>query len=277
MRRNVFLTIAAIMVVTVSLFLVGGVLLGSGAFDRALSLQTRKVEVAVFLSQDVTPEERAAIESDLRAMPEVSNVIYEAKQEAYNRFKQLFRDSPEIVENTSPQALPESFRVKLKDPSQFEVVRDRLRGRPGIAQIRDDRNFLKRFFSVVNAVRAAGIVLVLLLAVAATVLIATTIRLALYARRREIGIMKLVGATNWFIRIPFMFEGIIQGTIGTAVAVLLLLGTRPLFLNVARNLEFLGISVTMGDVLRQGIWLLLAGIVMGAAGSLFGLRRFLDV
>lgn len=277
MRRNVFLTVAAIMVVTVSLYLVGGVLLGSSAFDRALSLQTRKVEVAIFLNLDITPEERRSIEADLRAMPEVERIIYESKKDAYARFKQLFRDSPDIVENTSPAALPESFRVKLKNPEQFEIVRDRLEGRPGVDTIRDDRNFLKRFFSVVNAVRIAGIVLVLLLALAAAVLIATTIRMAIYARRKEIGIMKLVGATNWFIRVPYMFEGVIQGMIGTVLAVGLLMATRAPFMNVARNLEFLGISVSSGDILRQGFWLLVAGIVLGAVGSLFGLRRFLAV
>ena len=276
-KRNFFLTMAAILVVTVSLYLVGGVLLARSSLNRALVLQTNKVEVAVFLAGDITPDERSSIRNDLSEMPEVAGVIYETKAEAYERFKELFRDEPEIVRNTSPNALPESFRVKLKDPDQFEVVRDRLQGRPGIYQIRDDRNFLKKFFSVVNAVQAAGLVLVLLLAIAATVLIATTIRMALYARRKEIGIMKLVGATNWFIRVPFMLEGIIHGMIGTVVAAGLLLATRPVFLKVAKSLQFLGISTSAGDVLRTSFFLLAIGIFMGALGSLFGLRRFLDV
>ena len=276
-RRNFFLTMAAILVVTVSLYLVGGVLLARSSLNRALVLQTNKVEVAVFLAGDITPDERSSIRNDLSEMPEVAGVIYETKAEAYERFKELFRDEPEIVRNTSPNALPESFRVKLKDPNQFEVVRDRLQGRPGIYQIRDDRNFLKKFFSVVNAVQAAGLVLVLLLAIAATVLIATTIRMALYARRKEIGIMKLVGATNWFIRVPFMLEGIIHGMVGTIVAAGLLMATRPVFLKVAKSLQFLGISTSPGDVLRTSFFLLAIGIFMGALGSLFGLRRFLDV
>jgi cell division transport system permease protein len=276
-RRNFFLTMAAILVVTVSLYLVGGVLLARSSLNRALVLQTNKVEVAVFLANEITPDERASIRNDLNEMPEVGGVIYETKAEAYERFKELFRDEPEIVRNTSPNALPESFRVKLKDPDEFEVVRDRLQGRPGINQIRDDRNFLKKFFSVVNAVQAAGLVLVLLLAIAATVLIATTIRMALYARRKEIGIMKLVGATNWFIRVPFMLEGIIHGMVGTILAAGLLLATRPVFLKVAKSLQFLGINTNPGDVLRTSFFLLAIGIFMGALGSLFGLRRFLDV
>src|SRR2546426_845760 len=130
MRRNVFMSVAAILVVAVSLYLVGGVLLLSFAIDRAVGLQTRKVEIAVFLNQDVTPDERNSLQQALVAMPEVGRVDYESKQDAYERFKQLFRDEPEIVQNTSADALPESFRVKLKHPEQFEIVRDRLEGRP---------------------------------------------------------------------------------------------------------------------------------------------------
>jgi cell division transport system permease protein len=277
LKRNVFITVAAVLVVSVSLYLVGVVLIASFAVDRALTLQTRKVEVAVFLNRDVSPDERAAIQRDLLAMPEVASVIYESKEEAYRRFKELFRDEPEIVENTTPDALPESFRVKLKDPNQFEVVRDRLDGRPGIDQIRDERQFLRRFLAVVRDIRTLGAAVVGLLIVAAAVLIATTIRMAIFARRREVAIMKLVGATNWFIRIPFMLEGVVQGMVGTLVAVAALLVTKPLFTNLAKSFQFLNLTVSVPEILQRSALLLLFGIVIGAAGSLIGLRRFLEV
>jgi cell division transport system permease protein len=277
LKRNVFITVAAVLVVSVSLYLVGVVLIASFAVDRALTLQTRKVEVAVFLSRDVTPPARDSIQKDLTEMPEVASVEYESKEDAYERFKILFRDEPEIVANTTPDALPESFRVKLKDPNEFPVVRDRLEGRPGIGEIRDERQFLKRFLAVVRDIRTLGAVVVGLLILAAAVLIATTIRMAIFARRREVAIMKLVGATNWFIRIPFMLEGVIQGMVGTVVAVLLLLLTKPFFTNLAKSFQFLNLTVSVPEILQRSALLLLFGIVIGALGSLLGLRRFLEV
>ena len=277
LRRNAFITVAAILVVIVSLYLVGAVLTASFAVDRAITLQTRKVEVAVFLNQDVTPEERNSIQNDLLAMPEVASVQYESKQEAFESFKNLFRDEPEIVAATTPDALPESFRVKLKDPNQFEVVSDRLQGRPGIEKIRDERQFLRRLLDFVGDVRLLGVGVVFLLGLAAFVLIATTIRMALFARRREIAIMKLVGATNWFIRIPFMLEGVIQGLVGSAVAMGLLLATRPFYIGALDSLAFLNLTVSYLEIARHAVWILPLGIAIGAMGSLLGLRRFLDV
>jgi cell division transport system permease protein len=277
LKRNFFITMAAVLVVVVSMYLVGAVFVASFAVDRALTLQTKKVEVAVFLKRDVTPEEKDQILRVLLAMTEVASVTYESKQQAYETFKKLFRDEPDIVENTTADALPESFRVKLKDPNQFAVVRDRLEGRPGIDQIQDERKFLSRLLAVVRDVRLLGIVMVILLIIAAAVLIATTIRMAIFARRREVAIMKLVGATNWFIRIPFMLEGVIQGMVGTVAAVVLLLLTKPFFTNLAKSFQFLNLTVSVSEVLQRSAILLLFGIVIGALGSLLGLRRFLEV
>ena len=276
-RRNAFMTIASVMVVAVSLYLVGGVMLGRFAINRIIDLQTRKVEVAVFLQPTISSHDRTQIQQDLTAMPEVGGVLYESKDDAYKRFKQIFRGQPEIVDNTSPEALPESFRVKLRDPKQFVVVRDRLQGRPGILRIQDYRALLNQFFGIVNDIKWVGLVLVILLAGAAAMIIGTTIRIAIYARRREIGIMKLVGASNWFIRIPFMLEGVIHGLFGTIFAVSLLLVTRNLFLKVAQHVKFLNVNVTYTEILQYGVWLLAGGVLLGALGSLLGLRRFLDV
>jgi len=277
LKRNFFITMAAVLVVVVSMYLVGAVFVASFAVDRALTLQTKKVEVAVFLKRDITPEARDAIQRDLVAMPEVASVSYESKQEAYETFKRLFRDEPDIVENTTADALPESFRVKLKDPNQFAVVRDRLDGRPGIDQIQDERKFLSRLLAVVRDIRLLGIALVFLLIIAAAVLIATTIRMAIFARRREIAIMKLVGATNWFIRIPFMLEGVIQGMAGALIAMGLLVASRPLYTNLLKSFKFLNLTVTYSEILVNSARVLVFGILIGAIGSLLGLRRFLDV
>jgi cell division transport system permease protein len=277
LKRNFFITMAAVLVVVVSMYLVGAVFVASFAVDRALTLQTKKVEVAVFLKRDVTAEEKDSIQRDLLAMTEVASVTYESKQQAYETFKKLFRDEPDIVQNTTADALPESFRVKLKDPNEFTVVRDRLEGRPGIDQIQDERRFLQRLLAVVRDVKVLGFALVVLLIIAAGVLIATTIRMALFARRREIAIMKLVGATNWFIRVPFMLEGMVQGIIGAVAAMLLLMLSRPFYTNLLKSFKFLNLSVTYTEILWNSAIVLVFGIVIGAIGSLLGLRRFLDV
>lgn len=277
-RRNGFMTAASVLVVAVSLYLVGGVLLGRHAINRIIELQTRKVEVAVFLSPDISPSQRDQIRESLVAMPEVQPPVdYETKQEAFRRFKEIFRDQPDIIASTTEDALPESFRVKLRNPEQFTVVRDRLSGRAGILKIQDYRTLLKQFFGIINNVRWIALALVVLLGVSAAMIIGTTIRIAIYARRKEVAIMKLVGASNWFIRVPFMMEGVAVGILGTVAAVILLLVTRPFFLRVADSIKFLPIDVTIAEVLTYGGLLLGVGVVLGALGSLLGLRRFLEV
>jgi cell division transport system permease protein len=279
-RRNLFITVAAILVVGVSLFLGGSALLLQRATTRASNEWTGQVEVAVFLSNDISSDERVQMQNDLQTMPEVKSVDYETKQEAYTRFKRLFANQPDIVNNTVSDSLPESFRVKLKDPHQFEIIRDRLEGRAGVQQIRDERQIVNQLFSATSTQRKMSLINAVVVFLAAVILIATTIRMAIFSRRKEIGIMKLVGATNWFVRIPFMMEGVVQGLIGGVLAVLILLPTRSVLSSFGPQFAFspeFRFQVTYGDVLLYGAYLIGLGMVLGMLGSLFGLRRFLDV
>lgn len=278
MRRNFFMTAAAVMVVMVSLLQFGGVFLLRGAVTKSVELVNRQVEVAVFLTKDISADQRTTLQHDLTQIPEVKSVIYESKDQAYVRFKRLFANQPEIVKNTDPSALPESFRVKLRDPKQFEIIKDRIQGRPGVDTIRDERNTVKQLFSVTGKLSTAALWMALLVGLAASVLIATTIRMAIFARRKEIEIMKLVGATNWFIRIPFMLEGMVQGLIGAAIASLALLPLKTVLSSFGPGGPApLRLDITYGDIGIQAMYLLVAGVVVGAAGSMVGLRRFLDI
>lgn len=279
-RRNPFMSFAAVSVVSVSLFLLGGSFLLRSAVGRAADIITQQVRVTVFLTPDISPQDREQIEADLRAMPEVASVNYESKQQAYETFKEVFKDQPALVENTRPDALPESFRVELIDPEQFDVISARLTGRPGVDIVRDERETVRKLFDSTRTIRRERLITAVINGLAALVLIATTIRMALFARRREIGIMKLVGATNWFIRVPFMLEGMAQGMLGGALASIALLLVRPWLSSVATPFGRLGdfnVSVTYMDVAQWSIWLVLAGVIIGGVGSLFGLRKFLDV
>src|ERR1041384_5642749 len=137
-RRNLFITFHAVMVVTVSLGLAGGVALVNRAGRRVANLWTGQVSVAVFLNDDMGLEQQRSLQNDLLAMPEVAKVTFESKDKAVRHFKQIFSNQPAITESITSDALPASFRVKLKDPTKFAVIRDRLAGRPGIRQIQDE-------------------------------------------------------------------------------------------------------------------------------------------
>lgn len=278
-RRNFFMTLAAVLVVAVALFLFGSVFLLRNAVSRTVDLFTGQVRVSVFLDPEIDPALQQELQQEIQTLPEVRSVRYESKQQAYENFKRLFQSQPAIVRNTTPDALPASFRVQLDNPEEFEVIRDRFDGRPGIANIRDEAETVRQLFRETRTLRTGALAMAIVVGVAAVVLIATTIRMALYARRKEIGIMKLVGATNWFIRIPFMMEGVVQGAVGAFAAVLLLIPTRGFITNLgAANISFnLRPEITFVDVAVHGVYLLLAGMVVGAVGSVFGLRRFLDV
>ncbi|HEX9774096.1 MAG TPA: permease-like cell division protein FtsX [Actinomycetota bacterium] len=276
-RRNLFMSFAAVLVVAISLFLFGGVFLLRTAISRSLDIFTAGVRVTVFLDGDISPETRDELDAELKAMPEVASVLFEDKQQAYERFKELYADQPRLIENTRPDALPESFRIELVNPEQFAVIRDRFQGRVGVDDIRDERQVVNDIFAATRALRTAALAMAVIVGIAATVLIATMIRMAIYARRKEIGILKLVGATNWFIRVPFMMEGVVQGVVGSAVAALMLLAARPSLSKFSTPFEFFNVNVTYLDVASQTVWLVLAGVVVGGVGSIVGLRKFLDV
>ena len=280
LKRNLFMSLAAVLVVTVSLFLFGAVFLLRNAIQRSADLLTSKVEVAVFLSNDISDDQRQALRRELEGLPITRTVTYESKEQAYENFKELYRHEPEVVQNTTPDALPDSFRVSLKDPMRFAEIKDRFDGRTGILSIRDERDTLNALFSTTRALRSAGVAMAFAVGLAAVALIATTIRMAIFARRKEIEIMKLIGATNWFVRVPFMLEGVVQGVVGAIVAFLLLLPSRGALSSFGPGQlinEQLRFEVTTADILGYGVWALAIGIILGAVGSLAGLRRFLDV
>ena len=208
LRRNGLVAFAAVSTAFIALFLVGGALLVSREVSLLIDFTTRDVEVSVFLQKDISPLQRSHIGDLLAHMPEVASVHFESQQEAYQRFVKIFKNQGALVENITPDALPASFRVKLKDPQQFSVVAERLVGQPGIDKIVDQRQILKRLFAVIRVFRIGVLAVAVVMLVSAAALIGNTVRLAVFNRRKEIGIMRLVGATNWHIRLPFLIEGV---------------------------------------------------------------------
>jgi len=277
LRANLLMTLATVLTVTVSLTLGGIGLLAQRQVDNTSELFYGQVEVSIFLVQDVPEEARQSLQDELQGNPEVADVFYETPQQAYENFLRLFEENEALTESVTPETLPASFRVKLVDPENFDVIQSQYASYPGVETIRDQREILDRLFGLLNALKLGGWAIAGLQLVGGAALIANTIRLSAFARREQIGIMKLVGATNWYIRLPFILEGVVAGLIGSAGAiVLLLIGEATLIDSIRERLTIFPLVGT-DDVQAIAPLLLLVGAGVAALASFISLRRFLDV
>ncbi|MGB8651401.1 MAG: permease-like cell division protein FtsX [Mycobacteriales bacterium] len=289
LRRNLTMTVAVVLTTTVSLALVGFGLLVQRQVDIMKGYWYDKVEVTVYLcgsnstsdncaGKDITADQREQLNKDLNSTPLVEKVFYESKQDAYKRFKEQFKDSPDLVDNVTPDALPESFRVKLKDPEQFEVVASAFRDRPGVDSVQDLKKLLDPIFKVLGGFRNAAIGIAVFSLLASVLLIFNTIRVAAFSRRRETGIMRLVGASNVYIRLPFLLEGALAGLVGGVFASgLLALAKWALVDSVLRDSIRFTNFISWSDVFGVVPLLLLAGVVLSSASSFLAIRRHLRV
>jgi cell division transport system permease protein len=277
LRRNGLVAFAAVSTTFIALLLFGLARL----IDRQVSLMieaaTGNVEVAVYLADPVNPQTVAVLTGKLQQLPVVSNVHYETKDEACTRFKTIFAQQKALVENVDCSKLPASLRVELDDPEQYAQVAAVMKGQPGIDRIVDQSELLDRLFAVTGVFRVGVLIVSIVMLIAAAILIANTVRMGLFARRKEIGIMKLVGATNWRIRAPFLIEGLFESLIGAGAAVLFLFGLKVAFVNpLYGTIQFVP-WVTNSDVIAVIPQLLIAGALLAVVASMVGMRRFLDV
>ncbi|NPV60187.1 MAG: ABC transporter permease [Actinobacteria bacterium] len=285
LRKNLILAVAAIAVVAVSLGILGMVVMGWNMFSNMIKNAERKVgEVDIYLSDLTTEEERAAIEAFLVGIPEVdpTKVTYKTKDQALEEFKERFKDQPELWEYIDENPLPNSYELMTKDPKDVGLVVGKINNeapfRDRIEDVKSASSAIEKLENIFDKFRQIGIVGVIALAVIAVLLVSVTIQVAIFARRREIGIMKLVGATNWFIRWPFVLEGISEGLVGSAVAILVALAVKVWILDkLIDNLQFLRLSLSPGLLAVLFPCMVLGGVVIGALGSAYALGRFLEV
>jgi cell division transport system permease protein len=278
LRRNALVAFAAISTMFISLFLLGGSLLVTKQVHLFAGEWASKVEVSVFLRDDASPDQITALNNKIAGLPEVQTHYFETKEQAFEQFQRLFRDIPTLVNNVTADAMPQSFRIKLVDPEQFAVIRARLVGDPAIDEIKDEQRLLKRLFAVTGVMRTGVQAVAGIMLIAAAGLIGNTVRMAVFARRKEIAIMKLVGATNWFIRVPFLIEGVVEGLVGAGIAVLGIFVMKVLFIDPLRgSLTFTGPWVGTGEILSTIPIVVGAGILIAAVASLLAMRRFLEV
>ena len=287
LRRNLQMTFAVMITVAISLTLLGIGLLANSQVRVMKDYWYDKIEVSVFLcgalsdtpscaSGPITAPQRTSIQNDLQALPVVEKVYYESQHEAYQRFQERFKGSA-IAANVTPDQLPESFRVKLKEPTKFAVIQSAFAGRPGVDSIQDQRTILDKFFKLLGVLRDGALTIGLASVLTAALLISNTLRLAAFTRRRETSVMKLVGATSFSIQLPFLLEGIFSALVGWGVSVGLLAGFKLVVdKRIAPLLSFTRFF-TWSDVWVSAVILLITGFVVSGVASLFTLRKYLKV
>jgi cell division transport system permease protein len=264
--RNVTMTIAMIITMTVSLTLLGASLLLYQQVDKMRQVYYEQVEVTIFLkTQDTTPEQKAKIKADLDADPLVQTVEFETKEQAYARFKEIYASAPELTSLTKPESLPESYRVKLKDPNSFDAFSAKYQkyvGAGGVDTIVDQKKLVEKVFSVLGSLQTLALIIAIVQGAAALMLVINTIQVAAYSKRREVAVMKLVGASNWFIQAPFVLEAVAAGLLGAILAY----GTLVL----AKIYVFDGALAPLTAVLTPVPWLNVNVMlpVLAAAGAL---------
>jgi cell division transport system permease protein len=281
------MTFAVIVTTAISLSLLGIGLLSNAQVGAMKDYWYDKIEVSVFLCGSlsespscaggvVTSEQRLQIQQDLQSMPAVDSVFYESQSEAFNRFQERFKDSA-IAANVTADQLPESFRVKLKDPTQFAVIVSAFSGRPGVDVVQDQRSILEKFFKLLGVLRNGALLVGLASVLTAALLISNTLRIAAFNRRRETGVMKLVGASSWSIQLPFLLEGVISAIVGWGLATGLLAGLKSVVdSKVAPLLSFTNFF-GWGEVWVASAYLLATGLFVSTVASVVTLRRYLKV
>jgi cell division transport system permease protein len=278
MRRNLLVVVAAVLAVFVSLTLALSALMVSELF-RVNTLQWQEgTHVIVFLRDTrdgIGLEAHQSLLREILDFDAVEGAAYVDKAGAYEEFSEMFANTPSIIREIDPSVLPASIRIKLKDIKKYRDIEFRLADDAAVREIVAPGETIERLAKFSTAIDVGGLSLAIVQGVAAVVLISNTIRMAIYARREEVSIMKLVGASNWFIRIPFLIEGMLEGVLGAGMAVLTVTFLRRWVSSFDGDLDIFQLVISDDYFYRWSLLFLLFGALAGVVGSAIGLRRFL--
>lgn len=278
LRRNVLVVFAAVIAVFVMLTLVFSTIVLRWAIDRDISRWDDNVRVIAFLSDDMSFDEVTRLMGDVDQWSEVDSVFYFSKAEALIEFRELFADQRSLlmVVEEDPAILPASIRIRPTEAADYREISDRLVVVPGIQRVSAADEAIDALVQRSSRLQTFAVWIVVVLGAAAVVLIANTIRIAIFARRDEISIMKLVGAGNWFVRIPFFLEGVMEGLVGAALAVALVWAAAPSIAELfTTTVEPGALVVPLDFLVRQALLVLGFGAATGLLGSAFGMWGFL--
>lgn len=277
--RNRFMAVASVLTVTLSMFILGGFLCVVLNLNHMASYLENQVEMSVYMKDGLTTPQVMAVGKEVKALPGVKSVKFVNKDEAMKLFKERLGDQAGILDAVNGNPLPSSFELSFNTPGELKSAVKQVSAYKEVESVQYGQDIIEQLYKITRAIRISGIILIVFLAFAELFIISNTIRLTVFARRREIQIMKYVGATNSFIRWPFLFEGIVIGLIGSALSSALLWQAYRLVIEetIQAGLVFLpliGIYPFMWQV--TGV-LLAAGIFIGAIGSSISLRKYMKV
>lgn len=280
LKRNKTITLASIVTVSATLFIFGVFLLVAQTINMGVESVESKVEIKAYLADGITTTEQSNVETIINAVEGVKEVYYETKEEAFENFKERLGEDNSILTGFSEDRnpLPNSFVISLEEPEAAMRVEDALTGVRGVEDVGNERETVEKIIGLARLIRSMGVVIFIILVLVSLFLISNTIKLTVYSRRREIGIMKFVGATDWFIRWPFIIEGMIMGLVGGIIAFGVVYSAyRVIYADVTQSM-FYAELVTPQFVLQNFSWQFgVTGLVIGALGSFIALKRFLDV
>jgi cell division transport system permease protein len=280
LKRNITVSTASIATVAATLFILGIFMLTILNVNQGIINVESKVEVKIFLKDDITTAQKTELEKNVKAVAGVTAVTFESKEQALANFKEQLGDQNkslvEGLEKDNP--MPSSYIVKVNDPNTITSVVEAVKGKAYILSIKDGREIVNKIMSITNTIKWVGSAIFFILIGVSLFLIGNTIKIIVYSRRREIGIMKYIGATDWFIRWPFIIEGIVLGVIGALIADgILFYAYKVVFAKVTTGLlmmQLVPVSYVYTYIL--GLFML-AGILIGAIGSSISIRKFLAV
>ena len=288
LRRNLTMTAALIVVVAISLSLLGTGLLFVKQVDATRTYWQGQAEVSVYLCYAesanpnchgaVTNEQTTVLESRLKAMPQVQSVSFVSQAQAWALYKQAFTNNQSYISTLKETDMPPSLEIKPHNAATDDsVVVSEMTGAQGVDSVIDEMSILAKFYSLLNGLRNAVVIVALILVVAAILLVANTIRLSAFNRRRETGIMRLVGASNFYIQLPFLLEGVIAGLLGWILAVALLIGVKSLLLNNLQQYFNYNVGLSSSDLIEVIVLAMVIGVALCGITSFLTLRRYLRV
>ena len=288
LRRNVTMTLAMVLTTAITLAMFGGGLLVVQMADKSQKIFLDRVEMQFFISDpvaDADPECRAApcatLRTQIESEPGVDSVQYIDRAAAFSDAKtKTFANQPDIASMIREDTLPASFKVRMSDANRFGAVLDKYRTADGVDGVLDQRELVKRIFSVLDGTRNAAFTVALVLALAAILLIANMVQVAAYTRRTEVGIMRLVGATRWYTQLPFLLEAVVSALVGSILAIAGLFGAKVLFFDKALS-DLYGVNIlariTISDVVFVSPWLLIAGVGLATVTGYATLRFYVRI
>lgn len=281
LKRNRTLSFASAATVAVTLLILGVFILLIWNVDRGVTGIQSKLQVKVYFDEAATDIQKQNIKDKIDSVKGVASIDYETKNEALDNLeKQVGEDKKSLLEGIDPQQMPDSYIIKVTDPKYIEDVVKSITGMEGISKIYESKELVDRIVSISKTLQWVGVVLLIILSGVSLFLISNTIKLTVYSRRREIGIMKYIGATDWFIRWPFIMEGMFIGILGAILTtVLLYLGYNGIYGKLCKSLSFILVDFVSPSVVLTTLFplFILGGLVIGALGSIQAIRKFLQV